>query len=119
MKNEIDIQDVFDHAKKLLVHNNVENLLETTFQKYISGYSDTDKIPMNQEKIQEKLKLIYWAVVSIYIEIGNMLIAIRSYNKFKELGAKYVSLSINKKGLGSIVDKIGFNETFTIYRKMI
>lgn len=85
MENEIDIKNIINCASKLLEQHNVEHIPKTTFTKYICGYSVPKKLSYNQEKIQDKLKLIYWATASIHIELGNMLIANHSYNKFKEL----------------------------------
>lgn len=84
MENQIDISIIAKHTAVLFDKYKVEHLPKDVFTKYTYGYPIPKKLSFDQEKIQKKLKLIYWAVVSIQIELGNMLIAIESYNKFKQ-----------------------------------
>lgn len=84
MTNEINVKSIFQNAASLLEKQNVEHLPKTTFTKYIYGHPIPNGLINHQEKIQDKLKLIYWAVSSIQIELGNMLIAMDSYNTAKE-----------------------------------
>lgn len=85
MEDEIDIHIIAKHAAVLFDKYKVEHLPKDVFTKYISGYPIPKKLSFDQEKIQNKLRLIYWAVASIHIELGNMLITLESYNKSKQL----------------------------------
>jgi len=85
MKDEMDIRIIAKNAATLFDKYKVEHLPKDVFMKYIYGYPIPKKLSFDQRKIQNKLKLIYWAAVSIHIELGNMLIALESYNKFEQL----------------------------------
>ncbi len=88
MENKIDVKIIVQNAANLLEESKIANLPKDTFTKYIYEYPIPKQLSYNQKIIQKKLKLIYWAVASIHIELGNMLIAIQSYNKFKQLQDK-------------------------------
>lgn len=84
MDNDFDIKIIAEKTSILFDKYKVQHLPRDIFTKYIYGYPIPKSLSFDQEEIQNKLKLIYWAAASTQIELGNMLISVESYNKFKQ-----------------------------------
>jgi len=77
-------QDIYIKFGELLDRKKVERLAETKFFKYVE--LPVEQIRLNngdRETLHKKLKLLYWAVQGVQIELGYMLFHQESYNNFK------------------------------------